>query len=683
MHLLLPGMAILAWGCSESLPGWDVRQTTDGISISAREARLDVYVKPVSFRLFRDDMLVLASAPGRVADAFTSISIGTGDAVPPVASARLASSSGQSVVLDLLDETGSPVGTLEISPSAPASFRLTLRPAAISGSFGFTFDIASGRHFYGQGQLTEVKNPREELWIPTSQHFPLDAGSYERPVLTSDEGTNVACPFWLTATGAAIFSDTYSDLSVSFNRDANGRFRLHLLPRYGETVFQVDLLTADNTRDAYLAWVRHSWQNRPPLPLGARPPDDLFTRPIWTTWALFKQNINQLKVQSFFDDIQGHGLDVGYIEIDDKWTPEWGDLEFDPVRFPDPEAMIERIHAGGSKVSAWIPPFVMRTAESFQSGLDSNAYVTGGDPETGADPELPFLVAWWNSIFMPMAGIIDFSRPEAGAWFGDRIDSLVERYGVDGFKYDAGETQFLPKPADFPAGFLPNQYPDAYARWAMNHRPVEMRAGWFAQDLPVAFRQFDKNSHWGLDNGLASVLTQYLAMGLIGYPFILPDMVGGNEYGGAATDELFIRWVQLNALLPMVQYSVVPWRDGFGPEVLEATLAMEALRKRMSDVFLALADEAAATQLPMVRPLFFEFPADQATYGIGDQFMLGDRYLAAPVLVKGAVSRDVYLPEGTWKALDNDDEQHEGPVLLGNYPAPLERLPAFERLSPK
>jgi alpha-glucosidase len=55
--------------------------------------------------------------------------------------------------------------------------------------------------------------------------------------------------------------------------------------------------------------------------------------------------------------------------------------------------------------------------------------------------------------------------------------------------------------------------------------------------------------------------------------------------------------------------------------------------------------------------------------------MLGDDILVAPVVVEGAVIRDIYLPQGTWEAPDGT--VHEGPLRLVDYPAPLEVLPYF------
>ena len=50
--------------------------------------------------------------------------------------------------------------------------------------------------------------------------------------------------------------------------------------------------------------------------------------------------------------------------------------------------------------------------------------------------------------------------------------------------------------------------------------------------------------------------------GLLGYPFVLPDMIGGNAYGGLPSEELFVRWTQANAFMPTLQFSLLPWQFG-------------------------------------------------------------------------------------------------------------------------
>lgn len=43
---------------------------------------------------------------------------------------------------------------------------------------------------------------------------------------------------------------------------------------------------------------------------------------------------------------------------------------------------------------------------------------------------------------------------------------------------------------------------------------------------------------------------------------MLPDMIGGNAYAETPNAELMIRWTQVNALLPAMQFSLAPWDYG-------------------------------------------------------------------------------------------------------------------------
>ena len=83
--------------------------------------------------------------------------------------------------------------------------------------------------------------------------------------------------------------------------------------------------------------------------------------------------------------------------------------------------------------------------------------------------------------------------------------------------------------------------------------------------------------------------------------------------------------------------------------------------------------------MPIVRPLFFRNPEDENTYSIRDQFLLGNRFLVAPVLTKGATARDIYLPAGLWKDFWSGKIFH-GEQKLAAYPAPLDTLPVFVAL---
>ena len=86
-----------------------------------------------------------------------------------------------------------------------------------------------------------------------------------------------------------------------------------------------------------------------------------------------------------------------------------------------------------------------------------------------------------------------------------------------------------------------------------------MGAGWGAQHLAIFFRMLDKDTSWGDQNGLGTLIPTLLQFGLEGYPFVLPDMIGGNGYNTAPDKELFIRWMQVNVFMPAMQFSYTPW----------------------------------------------------------------------------------------------------------------------------
>jgi alpha-D-xyloside xylohydrolase len=79
-----------------------------------------------------------------------------------------------------------------------------------------------------------------------------------------------------------------------------------------------------------------------------------------------------------------------------------------------------------------------------------------------------------------------------------------------------------------------------------------------------------------------------------------------------------------------------------------------------------------------MRPLFFDFPQDEACYQVEDAFMFGPDLLVAPVLHEGARRRQVYLPAGTnWTDAWTEHKLDGGQWLTAD--APLDRIPLYLR----
>lgn len=58
---------------------------------------------------------------------------------------------------------------------------------------------------------------------------------------------------------------------------------------------------------------------------------------------------------------------------------------------------------------------------------------------------------------------------------------------------------------------------------------IEVRASWRTQHLPIFVRMMDKDSNWGSAKGLKTLIPTALTFSMLGYPYILPDMIGGSK----------------------------------------------------------------------------------------------------------------------------------------------------------
>ncbi|RUS46071.1 glycoside hydrolase family 31 protein [Cohnella sp. AR92] len=409
-------------------------------------------------------------------------------------------------------------------------------------------------------------------------------------------------------------------------------------------------------------------------PSGLMPDPLAFLAPQYCTWVEMFYEPTQEKILRYAESILANGMPSGILIIDDNWMNDYGMWDFDKHRFPDPKAMVEKLHGMGFKVMLWVCPYVSADCTEYKKLLANDLLMKNADGS-------PILRRWWNGY----SAVMDYTKESGASWFRGRLDRLIEQYGVDGFKLDAGEP-ILPG-ADDVLGQVAWCRPlsvmedcEAYARLGIGYPLSELRMCWKLGGQPLIQRQRDKHHSWDR-YGLAGLIPNAIAQGLLGYAFNCPDMVGGGMDGDINSpdfrfdSELFVRYVQCSALFPVMQFSMAPWRVLRGDE-LEWCLNAVRLRTALGPEILALARQSAEDGLPILRSLEFSYP-QQGYEKLQDQFLLGERILVAPVLQKGQTSRLVRFPEGRW-------EGDDGTVTVGPaeavVEAPLSRLPWFRKI---
>lgn len=491
------------------------------------------------------------------------------------------------------------------------------------------------------------------------QTLPLNKATISSRMFLA-QGASQGTPVWYSTRGVAVWVRTPHDFLYSIGKASDAdETKVVSVEMPGVSMLAYDIVVAPTVRDVLGAINREIGFAQ------SVPPQEYFRLPIYTTWVEFKTAVTQQKVLEFAHAIREHRLAAGVIEIDDKWEEGYGDLRFDAAKFPDPKSMNDELHRLGFRVTLWIHPFVNIGTRAFDDPAVRALLMKDLSGEPG-------LIHWWQGD----GAVWDFTNPAAAAEFRRRLESLQSRYGFDGFKFDGGDTSLVP--ADF-VPFAPitaAQLPDTYNREAAAHFPwSEARVGVYSQPTGVIQRLIDKNSTWGSANGLASVVPEAILTSMRGFVFVMPDMVGGNQYDNDRIDrELLVRWAQASALMPMMQFSLGPWH--FDEETVRLCRQASDLHLQFEDLITKLAAAVPKTGEALLRPVWYNFPTDQAAEAITDEFMVGDSILVAPVIQAGARSRDLYLPAGQWRDFKTK-EIIIGGRTLRNYPAPLDTLPLF------
>ena len=441
-------------------------------------------------------------------------------------------------------------------------------------------------------------------------------------------------------------------------------------------VEKIEPVVAGKTlKEAYLAAVKAHMRFE-----GKAPPDVFFSLPQWNNWIeIFMNGMDQKAADDYTADLAESGFPCGVYMMDGGWLSHQGSYEFYDKDFPDPKGLFDRIRSHGWIPLIWTAHFVSPDSREYKKlryhdklgSLDYLAYRKAPGSKAAA------VVRWWSGI----SAIYDLTKPEANAYYAKTLHDFADRYGIKGFKFDAGDPSFFIEDCRFhDESAEPVDYTRLYAELAAREFPYhEIRVSWKCGGLPLVTRLNDRAHAWTGRSAQDTVIPQVVSAGLLGCPYLVADMVGGGlevSFVGKEIDEkLFVRSAALQSLMPMMQFSLLPTRR-LSPEGVKLCRAFADLHIAFAPYILEQVRHAAKTGEPVVRAMEYEFP-HQGFNRPMQQFMLGDRWLVAPVLTPDD-AKTVELPAGRWR--DDLGETIEGPKTLRLSDVPLSRLPRYERI---
>lgn len=539
-------------------------------------------------------------------------------------------------------------------------------------------EVAADARFFGLGGRTggpRLRDGRYRLWNtdPGRAFGPGDDPLYlTMPVqlVVADAGTHL------------VFHDTTWDGTVVLREGEEGAGSGHDRAGYCEVRMDGGPLRCWVVVGTP-ARVLHTWASLTGAP--ALPP----------AWALGHHHArwgfgSEQEVRRIVAGYQERGLPLDAVHLDIDHYDDHQVFTVDQERFPKLPVLAEELRRDGIRLVSIVDPAVRAEPGSavYESGAAVDAFVRDAQGRTVRG------VAWAGESVFP-----DFTDARARAWWGGLYEERLEQ-GFAGFWHDMNEpTSFsafgeptLPRSARHALEGRGGDHREGHNVYALcmaqaayeglrelapQERPfLFSRSGWAGLQRYGGTWSGDVATGWP---GLRASLSLVLGLGLCGVPYSGPD-VGG--FDGSPSPELYLRWFQLGAYLPLFRTHASlragrrePWE--FGAEVLEHARVALLERRRLLPYFLTLAHLARRTGAPYVRPLWWGAPEDRALRACEDTFLLGDGLLVAPVLDPGVRRRAVRLPRGRWYDTVTE-EVHEGPgqVLVD---APLSRIPVLAR----
>lgn len=418
-------------------------------------------------------------------------------------------------------------------------------------------------------------------------------------------------------------------------------------------------------------------------------------------WQCKLRYVNQNEVLDVAREYHRRGIKLDVLVIDYYHWPRCGDYRFDEQFFPDVTEMVAECAEYGIELMVSVWPQIDVRSENYQEMKDRGLLVKTAH---GMDVQMIF---HGNNVFY------DATNPEARKYVWDKIKKNYRKDGIRLFWLDEAEPEYGSYDFDiyryYEGSVLQqgNIYPREYVRgfhegelddYAENTIKL-VRCGWVgSQKYGALIWSGDIHSTY---QDFRNQVVAGIQMGIAGIPWWTTD-IGGFHGGDVETSEfkeLLIRWFQYGTFSPVMRIhgSRIPHREiikndgektewsgapneiwSYGEENYEIMKKFINIRELMRDYNRSLMKQAHETGSPVIRGMFYEFPQDENTWNLKDQYMFGPDVLVAPILEAKAVSRSVYLPRGVKWTDARDGEIYDGGQSI-DVVVSIDTLPIFLR----
>ncbi len=448
---------------------------------------------------------------------------------------------------------------------------------------------------------------------------------------TSTEQSYINIPFYLSDRGYGVFVNHPERVSFEVGSEMVSKVGFSV-PGESLDYFLINGPTMKDVLRRYTGLT-----GRPSLPAP-------WTFGLWLSTS-FTTKYDEETVGRMLDGMAERGIPLSVFHFDCFWMREfnWCDFTWDARVFPDPAGMLRRLKERGVKICVWINSYVGQESRLFEEGLKGGYFLKRPDGDV-----------WQWDMWQPGLAIVDFTNPEARAWYAEKLGALLDM-GVDCFKTDFGER--IPTTVVYWDGSdaekMHNYYTYLYNKTVyevLKKKKGEKDAILFARSATAGGQKFPV--HWGGDcwsdyESMEQSLRGGLSLTSSGFGYWSHD-IGGFEK--KPSPDVYKRWCAFGLLsshsrLHGSDSYRVPWV--YDDEAVDVLRYFTRLKASLMPYLYRNAIETSQTGIPMMRSMALEFPEDRNCAYLARQYMFGDSLLVAPVF-NGEGMAEYYLPEGIW-----------------------------------
>ncbi len=380
--------------------------------------------------------------------------------------------------------------------------------------------------------------------------------------------------------------------------------------------------------------------------------------------------------------------DVIYLDIDyqDGNRP----FTIDRQRFPNFEGMIRDLGAQGFKVIAITDLHIKKepgyapydqglAGDHFVKNQDGSVYVGKVWPGDSVFPDftLAKIREWWGTLYKEFVnmGIRGFWNDMNEPAIFERADKTMPLATIH--RLDGGATKDHRAIHNVFGMQNARATYEGLQRLRPDERPfVLTRAAYAGTQRYAASWTGDNTSSW---NHYRLTVPNLLSLGISGYPFVGVD-IGG--FWGSPPADLLTRWIELGVFNPMFRNHTMkgsadqePWVHG--PEHQAIRKRYIELRYQLLPYIYTSFEETTRSGIPLMRPIFLEYPEAQGLYGEDREFLFGRDLLVAPRVFEMLDAYEVNLPPGEWYDYWTGKKIQSGRAVEVN--PPLDVLPLYVR----